>query len=440
MQMSKFQLAVLIILGLCIVGGIVAFSLYKGSGNATVDLSIWGTVETDIWNSWYSATPFYQNTDYRIAYKYVPEGTFDSELVNALAEDRGPDIIFTFHDKILKNQGKIYPIPYTSFTLRDFQSTFIDAADALRIPKGILGIPIVVDPLVLFYNKDIFSNFSLVRSPRLWEEMYGMARSMTLSEKSTGNIIQATIPLGSFSNVLHSKEIISTMIMQAGGKVVTDTDNFIHAAIGENFNLPYSPGNAALLFFTEFSNPAKVFYTWNRSMPDSLTSFSAGDSAMFIGFASDYKKIKDKNPNLNFDVGALPQSTGSSRPMTFGRILAFAVPKGSPKALSAFGAIFEMMSAQAVLPLTSILNLPPARKDLLSQRPTDPFLDLFYDGAIKSVAWKDPDLAGTNNIFKNMVDGVTSGRTRVEGAVIQAQKELQDLIDSTTRASAPVTP
>ena len=271
--MSKFQLAVLIIFGLCIVGGIIAFSAYKGSGNETVDLSIWGTLEEQQWSTWYSATLFYQNSDYRITYKFVPESTFDSELVNALAEDRGPDIILAFHDKILKNQGKLYPIPYTSFTLRDFQNTFIDGAEVLRTPKGVLGIPVAVDPLVLFYNKDIFSNFSLVRSPRLWEEMYGMSRSMTLSEKSTGNIVQATIPLGSFSNVLHSKEIISTMIMQAGGKVVTDTENFVRASINENFNLPYSPGNAGLLFFTEFSNPAKVFYTWNRSMPDSLTSF-----------------------------------------------------------------------------------------------------------------------------------------------------------------------
>lgn len=438
--MSKFQLAVLIIFGLCIVGGVIAFSVYKGSGNETIDLSIWGTLEEQQWGAWYSATPFYQNPDYRITYRFVPENTFDNELVNALAEDRGPDIILTFHEKILKNQGKLYPIPYSSFTLRDFQNTFIDGAEVLKTTKGILGIPVAVDPLVLFYNKDIFSNFSLVRSPRLWEEMYGMSRSMTLSEKSTGNIVQATIPLGSFSNVLHSKEIISTMIMQAGGKVVTDTENFVRASINENFNLPYSPGNAALLFFTEFSNPAKVFYTWNRSMPDSLTSFSAGDSVMFIGFASDYKKIKDKNPNLNFDVGPLPQSKGASRPMTFGRILAFAVPKGSPKALSSFGAIFEMMNAGSALPLTKVLNLPPARKDLLSQRPEDPTLDLFYDGAIKSVAWKDTDFVGTNNIFKNMVDGVTSGRIRVEEAVNQAQEELQDLINSATLPSAPIAP
>lgn len=438
--MSKFQVAILIIFGLFIVGGVVAFSVYKGSSPTITDLSVWGTLPTETWNSWFSSAPIYQNRIYRITYTYVPEKNFDSELVNAIAEGRGPDIIFAFHDRIIKNQGKITPIPYSSFSLRDFQNTFIDGANVLTTPQGELGLPILVDPLVLYYNKDIFANFSLVNPPQLWEQMYTLSPTMTVRDTKTGNIIQSTIPLGAFSNVLHAKEILSAMIMQAGGAVISDQQQQtasqlpIRATLSESFGLPYSPGNAALLFFTEFSNPTKIFYTWNRSLPDSLSVFSAGDSAMFVGFASDLGKIKEKNPNLVFDVTFLPQSTGAKRLTTYGRVLAFAVSKSSAKLTPAFGAVYEMMSKQSSQVLADILKLPPARRDALQIKPNDPFQAIFYDSAIQSVAWKDPDTEKTADIFQEMIDSVASGRVRVEEAVFNAQSKLQSIIESTTFA------
>lgn len=431
MQMSKFQLAVLIIFGLCIVGGIIAFSVYKGSGGTTTDLAIWGTIPAETWNSWYTNSPIYQNHLYRISYTYIPEANFDQELVNAIAESRGPDVVLAMHDRLLKNQSKLISIPVTSFALRDFQNTFIDGASVLVNSQGELAVPLVVDPLVLYFNKDIFANFTLVQPPVIWEQMYNLSQGMTLRDKGTGNILQSTIPLGAFNNVLHAKEILATLIMQAGGSIVSNTVDFIRPSLSETFGLTYAPANAALLFFTEFSNPAKVFYTWNRSLPDSLSEFAAGDSAMFIGFASDYQRIKEKNPNLVFDVSFLPQSTGTKRAITYGRMLSLAVTKGSTKTTPAFSAIFEMMTAPSIQALANTLQLPPTRRDLLTNRPADSFQSVFYDSAIQSVAWKDPDTDATSKLFQDMVDSVASGRiTTVEEAVNNAQKGLQSIINA----------
>lgn len=434
--MSKFQLAILIIFGLCIIGGIVAFSVYKGTGATMTDLSIWGTIPTESWNNWYSASPIYQNRLYRITYTYIPEANFDQELVNAIAEGRGPDIVLAFHDRILKNQGKLAVIPYASYSQRDYSSTFIDGVSVLMNTTGEIAVPVVVDPLVLYFNKDIFANFSLVQPPQIWEQMYSLAQSLTLRDKNTGNIVQATIPLGTYNNVLHAKEILTTMMIQAGGAPVQNSGNFIRSTISESFGLSYSPSNAALLFFTEFSNPTKVFYTWNRSLPDSLTQFAAGDTAMIVGFASDFQKIRDKNPNLSFDVSFLPQSSTAKRGITFGRMLSLAVTKGTTKSAPAFGAIFEMMDAPSAQNLSNVLRLPPARRDLLTKRPPDPFMAVFYDSAIQSVAWKDPDTEKTNVIFQNMIDSVISGRAQVEEAVNHGHDELRKLIESVAPATA----
>ena len=94
--MSKFQLVVIILFGLAIVGGILAFSLYKGSSSATTDLSVWGTISEDLWNAWYSSSTVYKNRLYRINYFYIPAEDFDSELVNAIAEGPGPGLFFSF--------------------------------------------------------------------------------------------------------------------------------------------------------------------------------------------------------------------------------------------------------------------------------------------------------------------------------------------------------
>lgn len=428
--MTKFQLAVIIIFGLAIVGGVIAFSVYKGGGQATADISVWGTLPTNLWNSWYASSPIYGNKLYNISYTFIPDSGFDSELVNAIAEGRGPDVVLAFHERILKNQAKLYVIPFESFSQRDFQNDFIEGAAVLATPKGYLGVPLVVDPLVLYYNRDIFTNASLISPPALWADMYTLAANLTTKNVNTGAISQSAIPLGSYNNVLYAKPILATMVMQAGGRIVEDTSLYIRATLTNTYNLPYGPGNAALLFFTEFSNPAKIFYTWNRSLPDSLTQFAAGDSAMFVGLASDLQKIRDKNPNLSFDAARLPQSSGSLREITYGRFLTIAVTKATFNPTAAFGVAFEMMSTPSVSLLSGMVALPPARRDLLKTVPADPFAAIFYDSAIRAVAWKDPDTEATDIIFKNMIENVTSGRLRVEEAVNRGQAEFQTLLEN----------
>ena len=69
--------------------------------------------------------------------------------------------------------------------------------------------------------------------------------------------------------------------------------------------------------------------------------FAAGDLAFYFGFASEISKIRDKNPNLNFDVTFFPQPKGASVAVTFGRMQGLAVLKSSQNS----GAAFQVISA-----------------------------------------------------------------------------------------------
>ena len=74
--------------------------------------------------------------------------------------------------------------------------------------------------------------------------------------------------------------------------------------------------------------------------------------------------------------------------------------------------------------LAAAFNLPPVRRDLLAQKPTDAVLSVLYDAAIRARTWLDPRPEDSDNAFKHAVDGVSSGRVGVSEAISILQNDL----------------
>jgi len=54
-------------------------------------------------------------------------------------------------------------------------------------------------------------------------------------------------------------------------------------------------------------------------------------------------------------------------------------------------------------------SLPPVRKDLLALAPTDAsFTQVFYNSAIISQGWLNPDTLASRDIFKRLIDSVNA--------------------------------
>ena len=58
----------------------------------------------------------------------------------------------------MKDAGETVAIPSSALSQSQFESTFIDAASPFVASNGILGVPILADPLVLYWNKDMLSS------------------------------------------------------------------------------------------------------------------------------------------------------------------------------------------------------------------------------------------------------------------------------------------
>ncbi|KKQ83300.1 MAG: Extracellular solute-binding protein family 1 [Parcubacteria group bacterium GW2011_GWB1_38_8] len=425
--MSNFQIILLVLFGVFIVVAVAAFSLYRGSSATDVKIVVWGDISSFDFEHLLSIPVFSQDQTVSVAYVEKSSNTIESEFTEALAQGIGPDLIILTQDKFLKEKPKLVPIPYESISERDFKNTFIEEGELFLGEDGIYALPLSIDPLVLYYNRDLLSNAGQARPIMYWDEIY--AAALNLSKKdAAGNLVSSVLALGEARNIPHAKDILSLLLLQAGTPITEFSGSTLRSQLINNFNLPISPSQAAFDFYTQFSNQTKAFYSWNRSLIDAQTHFTSGDSAYYLGFASELKALRNKNPTLNFSVSLVPQSRVSGKIITFGSLRGVAISRGSRNTAAALTVATKLVSKEVALFLSQELLLPPARRDLLSQKPTDTAMSVFYNAALQSRGWLDPDTLATNIIFREAIESITSGRARTVEAINKADREIEALI------------
>ncbi|MDP6388033.1 MAG: extracellular solute-binding protein [Candidatus Pacebacteria bacterium] len=428
--MSNFRIIIIAVFAIFAVIGVVAFSgIGGGEDNDIGKVEIWGTAPQKLMDGLLSDINTESDNFVGVSYTQKDEKTYGDVFVEALASDSGPDLFLLPHDSIVQYQNKIIEIPYKNFSEREFKNTFIQEGELYLTDSGVLGFPFTIDPMIMYWNRDIFQNTGIAEPPRYWDELFVLSPKITQRDLAS-NITRSFVALGEFSNVENAKEILSAFIIQSGNPIIASVNGELRSIIRENLGFTTSPTEAAVRFYTEFSNPVKSVYSWNRALPNSKQLFASGDLAIYFGFASELPEIIRMNPNLNFDVSSLPQLRDSDRRVTYGKMSAFAVPRASRNPTGAFIVGLLLTDINNIAVFSSVTGLPPVRRDLLAGRPSDAFASVFYDSALISNAWLEPDSTEADDIFRNMVESVTSGRARLSEAIRIADEELDLLLRS----------
>jgi len=425
--MSKFQIILLAAFAVSIVLGVAAFSLYRGSSNQSVAMTVWGDIAAQDFSLLLDTPAISQDRAFTVSYVEKSAGTIETEFTEALARGVGPDLVILTQDKLWKNKSKLSLIPYESISERDFGTTFIEEGELFLDEEGIYALPLSIDPMVLYYNRDLLSAAGQARPIAYWDEIYKAAANLSKLD-AAGNLVSSVMALGEARNIHHAKDILSLLLLQAGTPITSFVGSELRSQISANFGTPTSPAEAAFDFYTQFSNPTRAYYSWNRSLVDAQTHFTSGSSAYYLGFASELRVLKNKNPTLNFGISLVPQSRVSGKTITFGRLRAVAISRGSSNPSLALALATKLVSKEATLSLAEILVLPPARRDLLSLRPTNAISSVFYDAALQSKGWLDPDIIMTDAIFRTAIESITSGRARTLEAINKANSEIEALI------------
>ena len=433
--MKGFQVGVLIFFGVFVLLGVLLFSgaikLPSKNNDPQETLGgtirIWGTIEEKNLRT-VIAFMNSQNEALKIVYTEKDPREYEDDLLNAFAFGGMPDMFLMSQEIILAYEDKVVNIPFTNFPERTFTDTYIRAADIFKRKDGFLGFPILSDPLVMYYNRDLLESAGFTAPPKYWKDLFTYVPKLT--EKNDAlQIIQSGVALGEFANIKNAKEIFLAMNLQLNNPVFApDAEGRYDSVFNLSSDVSARPAVQSLNFFNDFSNPIKSIYSWNKSKPSSENAFIAGDLAIYFGLASEFETISEKNPNLNFDVAMLPQVEELKNKVTYADVYALAIPKTSPNAQAALSVAANLANGADTLAIVASSGYAPMRRDLISGQRTNQWNIVFYDSALNSRSWVDPNDVETTALFTQMVESVISGLSTSEDAVEDTNSEFRRLI------------
>ncbi len=426
---ENFQIIVIVIFIAAAIFGVLVFSgaISFGGDDATKaagTVVAWGTIKTA------TMAPLIEsfndaNTDFRVVYVEKSADSFDQSLLEALASGTGPDMFFLPDNLAYHYANKIFTIPYTSYPLVTFKSIFAGAGEVFLTSNGLLAFPMTIDPLMLYYNRSILDSNSIIYPPATWDDLTTVAPQITKKD-TTSKITKSAVALGQYANVAHAKDILAAMFMQAGNPLVAENEGTLRSylnGVGGKYNL-----GDILKYYTTFADPAENVYSWNRSFSNSVNSFSSEDLAFYFGFSSELQTLVNRNPNQNFSVAPIPQIAGTTAKITTAHVMGLAISSASKNLTTAFTAASLMAIGDFASKLAAAQGIPPARRDLLAQKPADAYSPIFYDSALYAKSWLDPSPAATGNIFRTMIDAVISNNSTEQEAISDASSKLDLLL------------
>lgn len=423
-----------IITGIFVVAAVAALMVFSGvvdlgtkDTEAQGTVTVWGTISSQALRTYIDKV---KEQNLNIVYYEKKSATYESDLINAFASGTGPDLFIMPHEEILRHADKTLEIPYASFPKDSYESTYINESRLFLTDTGVSALPMMVDPLVMYYNKALISSAFILDVPQYWDELIDFAPQIT-QYSGTGEIAISAAALGTYDNIPYAKSILSTLILQNGVNIVgTDTVTKKKiTTLSSDANIDKT--SQALDFYTSFARFGADTYSWNEALVNAQNKFIAGEVALYFGRASEVESIRKKNPNLNFGVQLLPQVRGNTTRLTQGAMTGIAISKQTKNIPASIAAASKLAGSVVTEGLSADLLMAPARKDLLRNKPDDAFRTLVYNSAIISAGWIDPDPTQTNNLFRSMIRNINTGASTTPDAITRATADLNTILDQT---------
>jgi ABC-type glycerol-3-phosphate transport system substrate-binding protein len=437
---KPFQLILMAVFGLLALLGLYVFATYTGfggSGQKIGTVVIWGTLPADAINQEIGTLSSGNKLFGKVTYVQKQVGSFDNDLANAIASGNGPDMILISQEQLLTEENKIQMIPFTSIPQRTYIDTYLPEFHLFLTSNGSYGIPFVLDPMVLYYNRTLLSQAGVATPPRSWEAVTGLAPTLTRIS-ADHSVAQSAIALGSYGNIENARGMLSLLFLQAGSAITSMSSGSLRSTLAapaaqsstEITPNAVSPAESALNFYTQFSDPSRTVYSWNTGFSSARQAFLAGTVALYPGFASEEPALKAANPNLPFDMAGIPQPQTAAVRTDYGLAYAFAIPKASHNTPGAY-LTARALSANDLLPsVAQALFVAPANRTLLVASPSDQYAPVYYPQALIATGWLSPAPPVTDSLFSTMITNITSGRYQTHNALYTADQALTAALPS----------
>src|SRR3989344_1602140 len=390
----------------------------------------------------------------KVIYRQLRADEYEKELINALAEDRGPDIFSVHQTDLNAYKAKISPLPtaltlsvlettgtikkeqivtlkkFSTISLKSVRDKFTDQifqdvvlTDDLGNSR-VYGLPLAMDTLALYVNRDILNASGIPSAPTTWEEFQADVKKITKIDKN-GKITQAAASLGLAKNVERAGDITLLLMMQNGSTIANEVGRMVFNEIPEALrSRRANPAADALRFYTDFANPDKEVYTWNKEMQNSLEAFILGKTAFFFGYAYHLPSIKARAPKLNLAIVKVPQIAGNPE-INFANYWVETVSKKSKAQDVAWDFVQFMTTDERVKSYLTVAKKPAALRSLLKGQFDDLDLGAFAAEVLTAKTWyRGLDSKIAEAALNSMIEAVAAGAQTAEEAIDFAARQI----------------
>lgn len=277
------------------------------TANQAVTLVFYGLFDPE--STWEPLIQSYENAhpNIDIVYKnFTDPAAYMELIINELAEGEGPDLFMMHNTWFPEHYKKLSPAPESLVNLEIFRELFIEVTGKdviLKDAEGkdrVWGLPVYVDTLALFYNKDHLEEAvpERGRPGSTWAELQQDVQALTREDQSFSRFERSGIALGRTDNILRGFDILMMLFLQH--KVD------FYDAEGKEVIFDRNPQAAkALSLFSSFAQNNNQNYTWSATASDpksaekELTAFASGKVSMLFGFSYTYQDILQEIARLN---------------------------------------------------------------------------------------------------------------------------------------------
>lgn len=367
----------------------------------------------------------------RVEYTKKNIENYEADLLDALASGKGPDIFSINNAWLPRYQDKVVEAPEKVYKFVDYKNTFLDVlVDDFTKNQKVYGTAFAVDTLGLYYNKDLLGSAGYATPPKTWEDLAKQSRKLT-KQDDRGYFATSGIAMGTSANVNRAQDILYLLMLQQGVRPWSDDKSrptFSQSIQKGSQN--YFPGNLGLSFYTSFAQPNSANYNWNTTSDYSVDAFTNGRAAFLYGYSFTRQTIRQKSPNLNFDVAPVPQVNLDDPRVNFANYFGEVVNKQSKNSEAAWNFLKFVTSKDNLEKYYKAYKYPSSRKDLVEMQTNDPQIGVFAHAGLTAKPFYRPDQAKIDAIMLKAIDNVTLSGMRVEQAIQQAEQQVSTLNNS----------
>lgn len=356
----------------------------------------------------------------------VREDQFDDLFVNALADDVSPDIVSISVRELPKYRSRlarmpasvqvanvfvrgglsqetvVEPVVNAMPTLNTVRRSYINAVvDGAVRGNTVYGLPLAVDTMALYVNRDLLDAAGVPELPENWDEFVETVKDVTRYDDA-GRVVQSGVAMGTVNNIPNALDLLAILWMQNG--LPLDERGISSLSVANLSEVPNHPTFQTLRFFSDFARSDRDVYTWDESLSTARNEFIRGRSVFYFGYAYERADIDARAPQLDYEIIPIPQ-LDPTNPKNITNFAIQSVSEKSDAPNEAWDFIRYITQAQNVERYLGATMLPTPLRSQVTAQAGVLEMQPFLQGILTATNWyQGEDYAAATNALGTLIN------------------------------------